>query len=470
MKETVYFSEDTITAISTPAGEGGIGIVRMSGPDALRILKQIFHPYRKKENNDGNFKTHKMYYGFIKGEEGELVDEVLVSFMASPATYTREDIVEINGHSGWIVLNQILELTVRHGARLAGPGEFTRRAYINGRIDLSQAESVLDIINARSEKAARIAARNVGGELSGHLEEIKEELLNLRMNLEVTFDFPEDDVGEVDYRGLQKDLERILKRIKNIDEGAKKGVLLQQGIRLSIVGKTNVGKSSLLNYLLKRNRAIVTEVPGTTRDTLEENVNIDGVPVRLIDTAGIRKTEDPVENMGVQRAREALEKADLIIIMLDGSTGIEKEDREIFKQLKERDDVEVVVLVNKIDIKCVVSREEVNEELVNSTVYHVSVVNEEGTKEVEEHLRRWVGKEIYINEENPVVVSKRHKESLGNAMEAMENTLKLAEERGPLDIISTEINRVEEKIGEITGEHVSEDLLDNIFENFCIGK
>lgn len=461
--------DDTIAAISTPVGEGGIGIIRLSGKESYRIVLEVFRPSRLTDE-EGYPVNRKMYHGNISNPEGEVIDEVLVCFMKAPHTYTREDIVELNSHGGRVVLKTVLDTVLQKGARLAQPGEFTKRAFINGRIDLGQAESVLHVVQARSEKALKIAARNVGGELSREINEIKDQLFQARVELEVTFDFPEDDVQETGNKELEEGLDSIYQRVKRFCEGARKGVYLQEGLRLSIVGKTNVGKSSLLNYLLHQKRAIVTEVPGTTRDTLEENIFLGGIPVKLIDTAGIRKTEDPVEEIGVRRAREALESADMILMLLDGTTGIKQEDVDIMEELQGKKNGDVMVAVNKTDYGEEINAESVQKYLPGKPVFFISVLQEKGVEEIENYLYRWVEKESSLEEENALVVSRRHEESLALAEESIRNAVFLCRNREPVDLVSFELYQAEKKLGEIIGEEVTEDLLDSIFNEFCIGK
>jgi len=457
---------DTIAAISTPPGEGGIGIVRLSGPLAFNLVEKIFEP-----RNKGNKypRSHRIYYGRIYGDDKEIIDEVLVSFMRAPRTYTREDTVEINCHSGAIVLKIILELVIKQGARMAEPGEFTKRAYINGRIDLGQAESVINIIRAKSEKAVISAGKIISGELTEEIKSIMSHLFNKRIALEANLDFPEDDVETMEYSKIEEELYYIHDRIKKLYYGAQKGVIFQEGLKISLVGKVNVGKSSLLNNLLQKQRAIVTEIPGTTRDTLEEVIELGGVPVRIIDTAGIRKTDDPIEQIGVDRAINAAEVSDINLLLLDGVTGIENADKEIINSLSKKHK-QTVVAVNKIDLANQISEKEIKNMIPESQIFLISAVKGTGIRQLENYLGEYVNKTDNYQEEHPLVISQRHKDALKEAEINLRNALDMVKSNGPLDLISWDIQATEEKLGEITGETISKDVLDEIFKNFCIGK
>lgn len=457
-------TEDTIAAISTPVGEGGIGIVRMSGKDAFAIALDIFVPQSK----TGKYPvSHRLYYGYIKDKNNEHIDEVLLSFMKAPGTYTREDIVEINCHSGAFSLKIILETVLEKGARLAEPGEFTKRAYLNGRIDLSQAESVLNIITARSEKAVKNAARLVKGELSSEIKNLRGIILSLLANIEASLDFP-GEVEDINFDSAVKDLEYVNEKIKNLCRSAEKGAVFQEGLKVSIVGKPNVGKSSLLNSILHKQRAIVTEVPGTTRDILEEQLSLRGVPVCLIDTAGIRKTHDPVEKLGVNLSWEAIEAADLVLIMMDASTGMQDEDREILKIIKENHRKHIVV-INKIDLNDKISDADLKEITLAENIIKISATKKTGIDELEKTIVALVEEDAIAESENIMITNMRHKDALLQAGSSIQQAI-AGMENDPIDLISIDIKRTEEKLGMITGETVDDDVLDRIFARFCIGK
>jgi len=459
-------SDDTIAAISTPPGEGGIGIVRLSGPDSFHLADKIFVPVHKGSNYP---RSHRLYYGYIQGEDQDTVDEVLVSFMRSPKTYTREDIVEINCHSGPVVLKMILNLVIDEGARLADPGEFTRRAFINGRIDLSQAESVMNLIQASSDKAVRSAARIIQGKLSRELADIRSRLFENRVYLEALVDFPEDDVETVDYKSLKEQMDGLYRNLERLYQGAQKGVIFQEGLKISLVGKVNVGKSSLLNNLLQNQRAIVTEIPGTTRDTLEEVLNLGGVPFRIVDTAGIRKSDDPVEKLGIERALNAVEESDLVLLMLDGVTGIENEDKYIMQRLQ-NEKKETLVVINKTDLDNRISKGEIKSLMPGSEVFKISAVKGSGINILEDYLGKRVNQISPPDADHLLVLSQRHRDALEKAKDILHRARVILSESGSLDLISWELQQAEEKLGEITGDTINQDVLEHIFNNFCIGK
>ncbi len=455
---------NTITAISTPVGEGGIGIIRLSGPEAFNIGREIFSPKREGEEYP---RSHRLYYGFIKDEEGDILDEVMVSFMRAPITYTKEDIVEINCHSGIMSLRTILKRVLEKGARLAEPGEFTKRAYLNGRIDLSQAESILSLITARSEKALKNAARFIKGDLSPEIKGLRERITVLIAHAEASIDFPEE-VDEIDSGYLRAELDAVGERVHRLYLNAEKGTIFQEGLKVSIVGKPNVGKSSLLNTLIQKQRAIVTEIPGTTRDILEEQLNIKGIPICLIDTAGIRKTCDPVEKMGVIRSREAIVTADLVLLMVDASSGIRDEDLDIINIIKEEKKKHIVI-VNKIDLERVITNEEVSGHLPETKIIELSLKNKEGLEILEDSIASTVEDDRISTGESLMILSLRHKQVLAETLELLREA-GTDPDRKPLEVITEDLKSIEEKLGEITGETASDDLLEQIFSRFCIGK
>ena len=459
---------DTIAAISTPLGEGGIGIVRLSGPQAFSIVERILD-CSKKSSPDFP-RPRYLYYGHIKDFRGAVIDEVLVAFMPAPHTYTREDIVEINCHSGIFTLRAVHRLVLAAGARTAEAGEFTKRAFINGRIDLSQAEAVLSMIRARSVEAVKVAARGLQGELMDRIEAAREQIITLRAPLEASFDYPEEfDEDEFDYRTLEKKLATLKADLHEMLKGAEKNRAYQEGVSVAIIGKPNVGKSSLLNALLQQQRAIVHEIPGTTRDLLEGYLNLGGYPIRLVDTAGIQGTSDPVEKQGIDLSRSAAGLARLIILVFDGSAGWTEADEEIagIRRLEQG----LVVVINKRDLEPKLKPELISSRFPEISIVETSAVQGRGIKELEEAVTAELDR-IFNTEtvsESPVVVSIRHEEILEQARQHLDHALKAVKEQ-PLEIVSLELQNAWSKLGEITGDTINENLLDKIFSEFCLGK
>ncbi|MFQ6057254.1 MAG: tRNA uridine-5-carboxymethylaminomethyl(34) synthesis GTPase MnmE [Anaerolineae bacterium] len=450
--------DDTIAAISTPLGEGGIGIVRLSGREALPILRQLFRGVR----GDGVLASRHLYYGHIVDPaSGEAVDEVLVSYMRAPYTYTRQDVVEINAHGGIVPLRRILELTLRHGARLASPGEFTVRAFLNGRLDLAQAEAVLDIVQAKTEAGLRVAVDQLGGRLSQEVQAVRAQLVDVLAYLEATIDFPEDEVPPQD---IAPALGRARARIEGLLAHADQGIIYRQGIRAAIVGRPNVGKSTLLNALLRTERAIVTPLPGTTRDTLEETMNLRGVPLVLVDTAGIAATEDLVERLGVERSREALRRADLALLVVDGSEPLTEADREIAGLVGQRS---AILVINKTDLPQALTSLDL---LPDAPRVRISALTGEGLETLEEAMVEAVFSGRVVASDEPLVSNPRHKVLLQRALEHVASAQE-AHGRGlPADFIAIDLTAAVNALGEITGETVSGDLLEAIFSHFCVGK
>ncbi|MGE5612780.1 MAG: tRNA uridine-5-carboxymethylaminomethyl(34) synthesis GTPase MnmE [Bacillota bacterium] len=462
-----YVDSDTIAAISTPLGTGGIGIIRISGPDAFIISDRIFRGRMAFKD----MKSHTVSHGkIIDPLNGNLLDEVLMIKMKGPNTFTGEDTVEISCHGGIIVLRNVLSLVLREGARAAGPGEFTKRAFMNGKIDLAQAEAVIDLINSKTDEGSRAAAVQLEGRLSQRIRAARKELIGLIAHIEAVLDYPEYDIeeltGEKVINGIRSARDEILRIAKSYDTGR----LLKEGISAAIIGKPNAGKSSLLNALAGVSRAIVTDIPGTTRDIIEEYINVNGIPVRLLDTAGIRKTRDPVESIGVERARKAASEADLAIVVLDASTGILPEDCEILTFLKEK---KKVIIINKTDIADedrISDMKRQLEEAGNSPVIVASMLDGTGMDELLDAISG-LFMEGAVDVNNEVLITNiRHKtlleksaESLASAKEAYENGL-------TLDLVAIDIRESAENLGRITGESVGEDIINEIFSRFCIGK
>lgn len=456
--------EDTISAISTSLGEGGIGIIRMSGQEAFAIAEKIFLKKIKKTKPA----NYKLNYGFIKEPEtGKIIDEVLVSFMKAPSTYTREDVVEINCHGGIVPLKKILDLTLRQGARLADPGEFTFRAFMNGRIDLSQAEAVIDIIRARTETAGEVAVSQIGGRLSQKINQIKEEIEQILALIEVGIDFPEEDIEETQQEQIKTDITKIIEEIKGILDTADQGKIIREGIKTAIIGKPNVGKSSLLNALLKEQRAIVTEVPGTTRDLLEEVINIKGLPLKVIDTAGIRQTMDVVEKIGVERAEHLISESDLILFILDAQTGIEEQDQDIMEKIKGK---KSIVIINKTDLVEEETVEQLKNKIVTAPVLKASIKFDRGVKELEEEIANLFFERGIVTSESVLISNTRHKASLQKSKDLLEEVLRAMEAGLPMDLITIDLKGGWEALGEITGENLDEKIIGKIFSEFCIGK
>ncbi|ANX02570.1 tRNA uridine-5-carboxymethylaminomethyl(34) synthesis GTPase MnmE [Thermoclostridium stercorarium] len=455
---------DTIAAVATAVGNAGISIIRMSGSEAFNIASKIF----KGKGNFMEYPSHTIRYGkIVDPETNEVIDEVLVSKMAAPKTYTTEDVVEINCHGGFVTARRILDLLFRLGARPAEPGEFTKRAFINGRIDLVQAEAIMDLIGAVTEKSSKAAVMQLEGRLSEKLNKIRESLVNILAKIEVNLDYPEYDFEEVTTRECVQVINGIKGDLKTLIESFDYGKVLREGLNVAIIGKPNAGKSSLLNRLSGKNRAIVTDIPGTTRDILEEYVNIQGLPVRLLDTAGLRETTDVVEKIGVEKALEVIDTADLIIFMLDAQTGFEKEDRDILEKIR-RYYSKVLYVVNKTDRPDKEKLEEIRR-IIPETI-EISVLEDYGIDNLEKAILEFVNKARIDTDNQIIVTNARHKKLLNEALENLNSAVSAAENGMTLDLISMDIKNAAEKIGFITGHEVTEEVVMNIFENFCIGK
>ncbi|NMD42463.1 MAG: tRNA uridine-5-carboxymethylaminomethyl(34) synthesis GTPase MnmE [Firmicutes bacterium] len=460
--------DETIAAISTPLGEGGIGIVRISGKEAFSIGQKIFSPRKKKAGGDYP-RSHHLYFGDLLSREGETIDEVLVSFMKGPHTYTCEDTVEINCHSGIFTLRLILQRVLEAGARAARPGEFTRWALLNGRIDLSQAESVLNIIRARSDEAVRTSAANMQGYFSREIGRMRQELLGLLAWIEAQLDFPEDLEADSAREGqLQDELGRMIGLLEQISRGAQRGMVMQEGLASAIVGKPNAGKSSLLNALLGEQRAIVHELPGTTRDLLEGYLTVRGYPLRLIDTAGIHGTADPVEQAGIEKAREAVAGAGLLIVVLDGSTAWDDDDEAVVSLMREGQPA--VIVINKSDLPQQLSSAEMGMRFSGRPLVLTAAIKNKGIEQLEKSIERLLDRDLgTAPQESPVVVNLRHAEIVDRARNHLE-TARQALTELPLELAAIDLREAWWILGEITGETAPAELLDRIFQDFCIGK
>lgn len=454
------YIDDTIAAISTPPGQGGIGIVRISGKDAILMADKIFYSPKKKKLIKSP--THRMHYGFILDpSDEEIVDEVLVSVMKSPNTYTREDIIEINCHGGAVPLRRILEIALQEGARLAEPGEFTRRAFINGRIDLAQAEAVLDVINSLTIQSQKSSMNQLRGTLSKKIDSIRDKLIELTAFVEAHIDFPEDDISSLSSTEMKEMAINILNSIKKLIESARFGVVLREGVKTAIAGRPNVGKSSLLNALLEQDRAIVTEIPGTTRDVIEEHLNIQGIPVRIMDTAGIRDVRDIAEQEGVKRSVRTIDEADLVLLILDGSEPLHATDERLIERSKSKNGL---ILINKTDLP-----QKINIKKYNGKIVYISAKTGEGLKELRnEMVEAILGGKIEYGPE--IVTNIRHVHALGRANESLNKFITGIRNQISPEFLSIELREALDSIGEIQGVTTTDDILNKIFDSFCIGK
>nr|WP_288294752.1 tRNA uridine-5-carboxymethylaminomethyl(34) synthesis GTPase MnmE [uncultured Granulicatella sp.] len=457
---------DTIAAISTAPGEGAIGIVRISGEDAIRIADEV---YRLKEKRLKEQPSHTIHYGHIVDPKNdEVIDEVMVTVLRAPKTFTREDIVEINCHGGIVAINRILQLVLRMGARLAEPGEFTKRAFLNGRIDLSQAEAVMDLIRAKTDKSMQMAMRQLDGELSKLIQNLRQEILNTLAQVEVNIDYPEyDDVEEMTLQLLREKTEQVSQGIRALLNTASQGKILRDGLKTAIVGRPNVGKSSLLNVLLREEKAIVTDIAGTTRDTIEEYVNVRGVPLQLIDTAGIRETDDVVERIGVERSRKALNEADFVLLILNQSEELMDEDLRLLEQTK---DFKRIILLNKTDLATKIDMDKVKEFATNSEIVTTSMLKKEGIDQLEEKIADYFF-QGQMNERDATYLSNtRHIALLEKAEQALQEVANGVDMGMPVDLIQIDFTRAWDLLGEITGDTVQDELLTQLFSQFCLGK
>lgn len=452
--------EDTIAAISTPVGEGAIGIVRISGKDAVKIADSIFRS--KKNKLPSSFRSFTTHYGYVY-DQNVTVDEALVTVMRAPKSYTKEDMVEISCHSGIIPLKKTLDLVLKNGARLAEPGEFTKRAFLKGRIDLAQAEAVLDMIKSKTDASLKIAMGQLKGELSVRLNKIKDELLASLANIEASIDFPEEDLEIISEAKIKDNLKSIKSELAKLLESAECGIILREGITCVICGKPNVGKSSLLNALLRRDRAIVTHIPGTTRDAIEEFANINGIPFKLVDTAGITPTEDIVEREGILRSREYLEQADLTLLVIDANGDITDEDRMLLSDTTGRPRI---IVINKIDLP-----QKINSTVLgNERTVKISAKFGDGIDELKKKMTDavWGGK--IVSSDGAVITNLRQKDALTSALKSVERAVAAVEDKLSPELIAVELKDALDSVGEIVGEIITDDLLDKIFSQFCIGK
>lgn len=455
---------DTITAVSTPIGEGAISIVRLSGEEAIPVTAELFQGINLLEAE-----SHTIHYGkLINPDTNDVAEEVMITIMRAPKTFTREDIVEINCHGGMVAVNRVLEIILAKGIRIAEPGEFTKRAFLHGRIDLSQAEAVMDLIRAKTDKAMSVALKQMDGRLSGLVGGLRQELLETVAHVEVNIDYPEyDDVEEMSNEMMRNKTKEVHREIEKLLEVAKQGKILREGLATAIVGHPNVGKSSLMNALVQENKAIVTEIPGTTRDVIEEYVNVRGVPLRLSDTAGIRETEDIVEKIGVERSRKVLAESDLILFILNNNEELAEEDKKLFEAVQGLD---YIVIVNKTDLEQHLDLEKVTELAAENPVISTSLIKEEGIDELEFAIAKtFFAGEIDIGDLT-YVSNIRHIQLLKQAKLALEDAMASLEMDMPLDIVQIDVTRTWEFLGEIIGDTASDGLIDQLFSQFCLGK
>ena len=452
---------DTIAAISTPRGEGGIGIIRISGDKSFEILDKIFNT--KNPNRDLGF--YKFNYGFIP-DNGKIIDEVMAVRMKAPKTYTCEDVVEINFHGGHLISEKVLELVLKNGARHAEQGEFTKRAFMNGRIDLSQAEAVMDIIQGKTEKSISLSLEQLRGDLRDKIGSFKKALLDVTAHVNVVLDYPEEGIDDPLPSNLRENLENVYAEADRLISSYDKGKKIKEGIKTVIAGKPNVGKSTLLNSLLKEERAIVTHIPGTTRDVIEEIINIKGIPLVLTDTAGIRKTEDIVENIGVEKSKKFIENADLVLLVLDASRELESEDREVIEEIQ-NNNKKTIVLLNKIDLERKIELDEFGLE----NILEISAKDNIGIEDMEERIYSYIVEEkVEDSSEKLIITNIRHKTALEKTKDAIRNIFETIDAGMPMDLISVDLKEALDSLSEITGEISSEDILDHVFGNFCVGK
>ncbi len=458
----MYSLDDTITAISSPIGEGGIGIVKMSGPDVLPILQAIFVPSKMESGALWEPVSHRLYHGqIVDPQTREAIEEVLVSYMKAPSTYTRQDVGEVNCHGGIVPLRRVLELTLHRGARLAHPGEMTLRAFLHGRLDLAQAEAVLDVVRAKTEAGLRIAVDQLGGHLSEEIRRVRAQLVDVLAYLEAAIDFAEDEIPQ---RDITAPLQAAAGDLEQLIEGAERGMVYRQGLRGAIVGRPNVGKSSLLNRLLRTSRAIVTPLPGTTRDTLEETLNLQGIPLILVDTAGIAQSHDLVERLSIERSRQALASADLAVLVIDGHQPVQDADREIAELIGSKP---AIVAVNKIDLPVLAN---VHGLLPAAKTLRISALTGEGLEKLEQTIVDLVFSGRVLASDTPLVTNPRHKQALSEALHHLRSAMEARSSGMSDDLLAIDVTAAVNALGEITGETATDELLEVIFSQFCVGK
>ncbi|BDR68505.1 tRNA modification GTPase MnmE [Clostridium tetani] len=455
---------DTIAAISTVLGEGGISIIRISGDKSLAIVNKLFKAKNGKDILD--MKPYTMKYGhIIEQDTNNILDEVLISYMKAPRSFTAEDTVEINCHGGVTPTKKIFQEVIKAGVRVAEPGEFTKRAFLNGRIDLTQAEAVIDIIRSKTELSMKSAVSQSIGKVSEEINVLRENLIETIAHIEATVDYPEEDLEEITSSQVQEKIEKVIEELERLLDTSEEGKIIREGLDVVIVGKPNVGKSSLLNALLSEKRAIVTEIPGTTRDVIEEYINLDGIPIKIIDTAGIRETEDLVEKIGVERSKEKINEADLVILVLDSSNKLNDEDYEIIEYIKDK---KYITLLNKSDLESKINKSDL-EDLKLYNIIEISAKMGFGLEDLKEYIKDLFFKGD-IQTDSIIITNTRHKEALIRAKESCNTALKALENTLAIDLASIDIKNAWLSLGEITGDTLEEDIIDKIFSEFCLGK
>lgn len=455
----------TIVAISTAPGIGGIGIIRMSGENTYAILQKIFKP--KQEIDFNHIEGYRIKYGYIM-EQDKIIDEVLVSFFKAPNSYTTEDLCEINSHGGMYVVQKILEMCLENGAQLADPGEFTKRAFLNGRMDLSQAEAVIDIIHAKTEKESKASIHQLEGSLSEDIKKIRDLLMSIMIEVEVSIDYPEYDVEEVSHNKAQTVLKKVQEELERLKISFETGKIIKEGINIALIGKPNAGKSSLLNAILREERAIVTEIEGTTRDIIQESVSIKGIPINIIDTAGIRNADNKVEQIGIERSRKSASEADLIIAIFDGSRQLSEEDNEILEIMKDK---KCILVLNKIDLQVEDKvKERLQKEFPKDKIIQISAKNKQGMEEIYHEIERLFRLDEIRLENDTIITNVRHKNIITNAIEETKKAIDANEQNLPIDMVGMYIKDIMEELGKITGESVSDEIIKEIFAKFCLGK
>ena len=453
----------TIASISTAPGIGGIGIIRLSGEKCFDVLEKIFKA--KNPQNIEDIPGYTIKYGYIMENE-KIIDEVLVSYFKAPKSYTAENMCEINSHGGNIVMRKILELCLKNGAEMAEPGEFTKRAFLNGRIDLSQAEAVIDIINAKTEQEAKEGTKQLEGWLTEEIRKIKKDLLEILSDIEVSIDYPEYEVPEVQEDDLRKKMDKVLGKLLELAKSFDNGKIIKEGIKTAIIGRPNAGKSSLLNAILKEDRAIVTEYEGTTRDTIEEFVNINGISLKLIDTAGIRNTTNEIEKLGIEKSKKLAKEAELVIFIIDASKEFSIEDKEILEKVDKK---KTIIVLNKIDLDTKITKD--MEEIKDfDNIVEISALKKEGINDLYDKITKLFNLNE-INLDNEVIITnERHKNQIQKAIDSLNEAKNTMNQNMPIDIISISLKNVLSYLGEITGEEASEEIINEIFSRFCLGK
>ncbi len=453
---------NTIAAISTAPGIGGIGIVRMSGENCFKILEKVFK--QKKYQNIKNIKGYSIKYGNIV-DNGEIIDEVLVSYFKSPKSYTSENMCEINSHGGIVIMNKILDLCIKNGAELAEPGEFTKRAFLNGRMDLSQAEAVIDVINSKTDKEAKVSMQQLQGNLSEKIFEIRKEIISIMADIEASIDYPEYDLQEVTNENILNILNKVDKILLSLENSFYNGKILKEGISTAIIGRPNAGKSSLLNVILNEERAIVTDIEGTTRDIIQEYISVEGVPLKIIDTAGIRNSNDEVEKIGIKKAIDIARSSDIVIAIFDINRELNDEDKQILSLLENKN---AIIILNKVDLERKIDINDIA--YLKKPIVEMSTKNREGIDELYKEISQVFKLKEIVTDGETIISNVRHKNIIINSRKNLDRARETINNNMPIDIISTYLKEILEELGKITGETVTDDVIAEIFSKFCLGK